>query len=326
MFEKKNNFFFLQATKKKIKRLPRRFSAEKKNDFFKFTEMSDKKRKRLVPKTKQQSLNELFGVVKKRKLSPPPPPPRVIYIQKGRSWGPVDRAGDRENWTRFWLDKGLDSWIDAIFLPDELIPDKLTFEKLWKLHPKEYGKIYRGGKEIYVPRWQQAYGRSYNFSGMDHKALPIPKELAPWIDYANKNHSTYLAGLANTYSDKTPVYNQILLNWYLDGNHSIGAHADDKTHFVKSGLGETVVYSISLYEKGTKGKPRILRMKPKKKKNDTNTSPNTDRLDITLTNGLVLVMGGMCQSTHTHQVPKQTKDPESYAPRFNITLRCFKEE
>ncbi len=291
----------------------------------------DKKRKRDSAKVKQQqqSLEESFGVLpsKKLKSSPVLSCRRPIYIQKGRSWGPVVRAWDRKNWTRFWLDKGMDSWVDAFFLPEELIPDKETFDRFWKLHPEQYGKIKMAGKVINVPRWQQAYGRSYNFSGMDHKALPIPKELAPWIEFANKDHPSYLTDLVDLYSDKTPVYNQILLNWYGDGDHSIGAHADDETHFIKSGLGETVVYSISLYEKGTNGKPRILRMKPKKKKkNDTNTSANTDRLDITLSNGLVLVMGGMCQSTHTHQVPKQTKDPKSYAPRFNITLRCFKEE
>ncbi len=290
----------------------------------------DKKRKRDSPKVRQQqqSLEESFGGVlplKKLKSSPVLSYRRPIYIQKGRSWGPVDRARDRKNWTRFWLDKGMNSWVDAIFLPDELIPDKLTFEKLWKLHPKEYGKIRRGGRQISVPRWQQPYGRSYTFSNMDHEALPIPKELAPWIEFANKDPSNYLTDLVDTYSDKTPVYNQILLNWYLDGTHGIGPHADHKKYFVKSGLGETIVYSITLYEKGTKGKPRILRMKPKKGKNDS-TSPNTDRLDITLSNGLALVMGGMCQSTHTHQVPKEMKDPESYAPRVNITLRCFKDE
>lgn len=287
----------------------------------------DKKRKRNSPKAKQQSLEESFGALpssKKLKSSPVLSYRRPIYIQKGRSWGPVDQSHTDRNYTRFWLDKGMDSWIDAFFLPDELIPDKPTFDRLWKLHPKEYGKICRGGKVISVPRWQQAYGRSYNFSGMDHKALPIPKELAPWIEFANKDHPRYLTDLVDLYSDKTPVYNQILLNWYGDGDHSIGAHADDKTHFVKSGLGETIVYSVTLYEKGTKGKPRILRMKPKKDNNST--LANTDRTDITLSNGLVVVMGGMCQSTHTHQVPKQTKDPKSYVPRFNITLRCFKEE
>ena len=91
----------------------------------------DKKRKRDSAKVKQQqqSLEESFGVLpsKKLKSSPVLSCRRPIYIQKGRSWGPVVRAWDRKNWTRFWLDKGMDSWVDAFFLPEELIISKGKF-------------------------------------------------------------------------------------------------------------------------------------------------------------------------------------------------------
>lgn len=230
----------------------------------------------------------------------------------GNSWGPTEE--NRENGaTRLWLDKEKTSWVDVLFLRPCLVPDKEGFQKLWDLHPSERGKVRMLGKVHSVPRYQQSYGRPYNFSGMLHDALPVPEEILPWLDHANgQKHYSRMYG-------KDHRFNEVLINWYQDGNHHIGAHSDDERQLNKSEKGETIVYSITFQDGGLS---RRLRLKPKVRRKDG--KPNMDRLDITLSDGLLLVMGGLCQRTHKHQVPKETKDATAYGRRVNLTFRCFK--
>jgi len=135
---------------------------------------------------------------------------------------------------------------------------------------------------------------------MNHSAKKIPEELKCYLDIANK--STYHAEFN---------FNEIFVNWYQDGNHYIGPHSDDESSLYHNDKGETIVYSITLQEEPGN---RIFRLKPKSK-------GNKDRLDIPLLNGQIVVMGGLCQKTHTHQVPKTKKN---VGRRINITIRAFK--
>jgi hypothetical protein len=64
------------------------------------------------------------------------------------------------------------------------------------------------GREIPTPRWQQAYGPKYFFSGLWHDAEPFPVELAPLMQWANT------LGLG--------TFNQLFVNWYKDGYHYVG--------------------------------------------------------------------------------------------------------
>jgi alkylated DNA repair dioxygenase AlkB len=49
-----------------------------------------------------------------------------------------------------------------------------------------------------------------------------------------------------------------------------------------------------------------------------------DRLDITAEHGIIMIMGGQCQNTHKHQVPKiSDKKAKEYGRRINITFRMF---
>jgi len=183
----------------------------------------------------------------------------------------------------------------------------VDFEYLWSLHPEQRGIIKMMGREIQTPRWQQAYGRDYWFSGMNHKALPIPDYIQPFVDCACQSSGS--------------MYNSALLNWYNDGKDYIGAHSDDE-----SGLSGDPIFSWTLYpNQGLGVVPRIFRMKNKKTK---------ERFDIKLQHGMLVVMGGRCQSTHTHEVIKiRKKDYKDHginadAPgdqrRINITTRVFK--
>lgn len=60
-------------------------------------------------------------------------------------------------------------------LPEELLWDDHTFEEVWRLHPTTKPRIRMINKEVEIPRWQQAYGADYHFSGQTSRALPAPR-------------------------------------------------------------------------------------------------------------------------------------------------------
>ena len=99
-------------------------------------------------------------------------------------------------------------------LPAELCPNGAGFEVLWNLHPKDFDDFKMMGKLTKLPRWQQAYGKDYHFSGRTSEARPIPPVLDPFLRWSRERIDDRLNGL--------------LLNWY-DGElgHYIGPHNDE---------------------------------------------------------------------------------------------------
>ena len=76
------------------------------------------------------------------------------------------------------LGPGHDFWAGR--LPEFFILDGEEFTSLWNLHPKEYHEIrVPGGKLVKTPRWQQAYGKDYAFTGRVSKALPLDTLTGP---------------------------------------------------------------------------------------------------------------------------------------------------
>jgi alkylated DNA repair dioxygenase AlkB len=105
-------------------------------------------------------------------------------------------------------------------LPEGLRPDEAGFETLWALHPDDYHVIQMHGRPVETPRWQQAYGADYHYTGRTNAALPVPAELEPFRDWACRAVDARLNGL--------------LLNWY-DGDlgHYIGPHHDSVKGMVR---------------------------------------------------------------------------------------------
>ncbi|GAG89364.1 unnamed protein product, partial [marine sediment metagenome] len=100
---------------------------------------------------------------------------------------------------------------------------------------------------------------------------------------------------------------------------------DDESDMKLGPKGESIVFSMTFQEGDTS--LRTFRVKPKAKYGETKEERRTlgkERVDIDMPNGLVLVMGGLCQKTHTHQVPKAPKSRSSVGRRINLTFRQFK--
>ena len=94
-------------------------------------------------------------------------------------------------------------------------------------------------------------------------------------------------------------FNSVLLNFYRDGQDSIGYHSDAEPE-----LGvNPIIASISL------GSVRQFILKHVK---------SGEKLKLDLAHGSLLVMGGTCQHHWVHGLPK-TK--AAVGPRINLTFR-----
>lgn len=151
---------------------------------------------------------------------------------------------------------------------------------------KLFGKTYK------VPRLTAWYGdenASYIYSGIKNQPLNWFNEL---LEIKNKtemfcNHE----------------WNSVLVNWYRNGNDSMGWHADDEKE-----LGTNpVIASVSL------GAKRKFLIKHKKQ--------SSIPISLELENGSLLLMQGDFQHNWVHAIPKQKGIREG---RINLTFRKIK--
>jgi alkylated DNA repair dioxygenase AlkB len=101
----------------------------------------------------------------------------------------------------------------------------------------------------------------------------------------------------------------MLLNWYQDGQHTIGKHSDDERQLVPG----SPIYSFSY------GQQRDFKIASKPK------SPHQiETITLSLPGNSLLMMGGEMQKWYTHEVPKRAL---SRCPgrRINVTVRHFKD-
>ena len=165
------------------------------------------------------------------------------------------------------------------------------WDDLIKDCPKEKQEFIFMGKKIKMPRFQQAYGKSYNFSGITTKAIPF----TPFI-LKIKNQINKLYPKNN--------FNNCLVNWYLTGDNYISFHSDNEKQLIK----KSPIIGITF----CKDKPRKLRIKENKKKKTI--------IDIITSNCSFYSMEGNFQNEFLHGVPKQKKS----GIRVSLTFRCFK--
>ncbi|MFK7817801.1 MAG: alpha-ketoglutarate-dependent dioxygenase AlkB, partial [Planctomycetaceae bacterium] len=145
------------------------------------------------------------------------------------------------------------------------------FKTLWELHPAEHHDIQIHGRIVKTPRWQQAYGADYYFSGQTYSAMEIPELLEPVLEWARL---AIFQGL-----------NGILVNWY-DGrlDHYIGKHRDSVANMIEG----APIATISL------GEERKFRMRPWKQ---------SGFQDFPASSGSVFVIPYETNLAWTHEVP-----------------------
>lgn len=177
------------------------------------------------------------------------------------------------------------AWIVLTQLPRDLQMTPQLFDTLWDLHPEELGQVVLYGKLRNTPRYQASYGEDYYYTGMIHKAHPIPhpyiEALLQWVRQSSGEN-----------------YRQVLINWYRSGDDYIGPHSDSMKDLVP----ESAIYSISL------GATRDFFVK---------SMIDNSKYKLTLEENDVVIMCGSMQRYYKHEVPKR----KGAGKRINVTFR-----
>lgn len=173
------------------------------------------------------------------------------------------------------------------FLPKEDANRYLNLLKQeieWKQEPI---KIF--GKEVMQPRLTALYGnpnKVYRYSGIE--MLPLP-----WNDFLMVIKER-IEGIAQA------EFTHVLLNYYRDGQDSMGWHRDNELS-----LGKTpTIASVSF------GAVREFQMRYYQDK--------SKKVKLPLEDGSLLLMSGLSQQFWEHQIPKTSK---SLPARINLTFR-----
>lgn len=173
-------------------------------------------------------------------------------------------------------------------LPPALRPDAAAFEALWALHPADYHVISMHGREVATPRWQQAYGADYRYTGQVNRALPLTPAIRPFLSWAQTTIDPRLNGL--------------LFNWYeAERGHYIGKHRDSRIGMIDG----APIVTISL------GAERTFRMRPWR---------GVGFVDFDARDCAVFVLPYAANLVFTHEVPHTAR---CRGRRISITLRAF---
>jgi alkylated DNA repair dioxygenase AlkB len=186
------------------------------------------------------------------------------------------------------LDAHSPFWLGG--LSESLRWDRARFDAFWALHPLEYHDLRMHGRWTKTPRWQQAYGRDYVYSGSRNDAQPILPCLAPLLRWARRAVEPRLNGL--------------LVNWY-DGalGHYIGRHHDSVAGLVS----DAPIVMISL------GERRSLRFR---------LAGGRGFRDFPVADGSVAVLPLATNARWKHEVPASKR---LVGRRISVTLRAFAE-
>jgi alkylated DNA repair dioxygenase AlkB len=180
-----------------------------------------------------------------------------------------------------WLDYS-PGWLEE--REAEVVEQALLDELVW-----EQREIVLFGRRILQPRliaW--AGDRPYRYSGQTLEVRPFSRSLAALrrrVELATER-----------------AFNHALVNRYRDGADSMGFHSDDEPE-----LGEhPVLASISL------GATRCFVLEPKQR------SRRSERRELELERGSLLIFGGDTQAEFRHALPK-ARAP--IGERVNVTFR-----
>lgn len=174
-------------------------------------------------------------------------------------------------------------------VPRELVPGAAGFDALWSLHPADFHEIVMHGRKVRTPRWQQAYGADYHYTGNVNRALPLTPEM------------DRLLGWTREVLD--PRLNGLLFNWY-DGaaGHYIGKHRDSEVDRIEG----SPIVTISF------GEARSFRLRRWR---------GDGFVDVPAEDGGVIVVPWATNRAYTHEVPARRGDR---GRRISVTIRAFR--
>ena len=211
-----------------------------------------------------------------------------------------------------FLTKSNSAWITIEWISEELREYSQTYyQEMFYLHPIERGKVVMFGEEVNSPRWHRSYlkiptqdirkERSFMYSGKEfYEDLSLPARFQPYLDFLNEKKGQ-------------EEFNQVIVNWYADGNDFIAAHSDCEMG-MKSGAGISI---ITLCE--DVNSCRELRFTAKNLKEIENDNIYK-HVKIDTTHGSIITMHGDTQKKFRHKVPKCLGMDSS---RISLTFREF---
>jgi alkylated DNA repair dioxygenase AlkB len=193
-----------------------------------------------------------------------------------------------------WLDDSLTIRRDKLSI--QLLPEFISaaegnalLKQLIEITPWQQPRIKVYGKWHPMPRLVSFYGDkrlSYGYSKMRHGTQA-------WS-------STLLDLKTRVCSQTSRQFNSVLLNYYRNGQDTMGWHADDEKELGR----KPTVASLSL------GAARDMHFKSK--------TGNGEVIKLNLPSGSLLIMGGDTQHNWLHHIPKRAK---CFTPRINLTFR-----
>lgn len=151
-----------------------------------------------------------------------------------------------------------------------------------------FGQHHKTGRQV---AWYGDENYQYHYSGTFKQAHLWNPAL-----FRLKQHIEKLVGHS---------FNSCLANLYENGTQAVGWHSDDEAALVSATGKETVIASLSL------GATRKFSFKHKHK---------TEKVDLLLHSGQLIVMRGQTQQHWKHGLMKSTRIIE---PRINLTFRYF---
>ncbi len=167
---------------------------------------------------------------------------------------------------------------------------KWLFDRLVEQIDWQQYQISLFGRLLNQPRLTAYYGdqhKNYSYSGLTLRPLPWTNELL---------------FIKNRIESKGNIrFSSVLLNYYRNGNDSMGWHSDDEKE-----LGQNpAIGSVSF------GASRRFQLRHNKRK-------DIAKVNIDLHNGSYLLMKGSTQHFWQHQIPKSFR---LLQPRINLTFR-----
>ena len=163
------------------------------------------------------------------------------------------------------------------------------FTELARDTPWEQPQLFIHGRHLAVPRLLAWYGdpeARYRYSGLEHQPLP-------WTPLLAEIRTRVQEACGRP-------FNAVLLNYYRDGNDSMGWHSDDEPE-----LGDRpLIASLSL------GATRRFLLRHRREP--------ARRLALELEPGSLLLMGGDTQRHWKHALPRTARP---VGERINLTFR-----